>query len=125
MQELGYLVSVAKCKIALKHGGFYGYLTRDFVDIYVCDPAHRWHEGSSIRIVVRRGSVAAERGRGALARAARLLELSPQPVCAGELSGVHVGRAASELCPVRTTERSADRGLRARGACSRGTARVG
>jgi hypothetical protein len=48
-----------------------------------------------------------------LARAAWLLELSPQSLRARELSGLHVGGAASELCPVWATEGAAGCSLRA------------
>ena len=62
------------------------------------------HERSTIQIIVRCRSLAAERGSGALARASRLAELSPQSLHARELPGLSVGRATSELRPVRTTE---------------------
>jgi len=62
--------------------------------MYVCCLSHRRYEGRPIRDFVRRGWLAAERGSGALAGAAWLLELSPQSLRARELPGLFGGGAA-------------------------------
>ena len=95
------------------------------LDVNVCFLTHGRYEGRPIRNFVRCRSLAAERSSGALARAAWLLELSPQSLRARELSGLYVGGAASKLRPVRPAEGAAGCSLRARKACARGAARIG
>ena len=80
----------------------------------VCFLTHGRYEGRPIRNFVRCRSLAAERSSGALAGAAWLLELSPQSLCARELSGLYVGGAASKLRPLRPAEGAAGCSLRAR-----------
>ena len=89
--DIPSLVSVAKRKIALGIAGLQGYSFAHFCCTYVCDMTHIMHERSTIRIIVRCCWLAAERGSGALACAPWLPELSPQPLCARELSGLYVG----------------------------------